>query len=215
MNTTTKKLILVLILVFPVLLLTSCIGEVNWSFVELAVRSWASENNLVENGTWKPAGVVQKVAEDQIAEITNQDRAVQLTGLDVIRDIEKANNLAWHARDTNNPDVMQEAIDKRPGDWRLQEQNAALWLQNSNSAAANNALTESDGMLQNSMRGENCVALRMQQLEYRENTIQSSLSLCTTPINDYCTKTELDEALFNTQEELLLIYATKQTPFCE
>ena len=42
----TKKILLVLILLLPVLLLTSC-EDADWDLLEIAFESWAEENGLL------------------------------------------------------------------------------------------------------------------------------------------------------------------------
>lgn len=207
-----RSFLLIISALLPILFLSAC-TESDWYLAELAFESWARGNGLYENGKYKPEGVVVKAVEDTLGEITNREENVQLDGLEVIRDIQKAEDLAHAAFVHKDTDEMQEAVKMRPEDWRLQEQNAALWLYNSNSSAANTAQTTADDLLQNSIRGGNCVALRKQQLEYRERSIQKSLSECLT--KEDCANAALDEALFNTQEELQGIYATGHAAFCD
>ena len=91
MNTMTKKILLVLFCIFPLFFLSSCDDDVDWDYLEEAFIAWAEEADVLENGEWKPEGVVIKAMEDTVAEITNEEPFIQLDGLDVIRDIEKAN----------------------------------------------------------------------------------------------------------------------------
>lgn len=209
---TTKKILLVLILLLPVLLLTSC-DDADLDLLAIALEAWAEENGLYKDGKFSPFPMAQKVAEDTIGGITNGEPFVQLDGLDVVRDIEKADKLASSAIEFNEPEKMAAAIQLRPEDWRLQEQNAVLWLYNSNSSAASNAQTKADDLLKDSVKGtENCAIHRKQQLEFREREIRNQIPDCEKTA--FCTLTVLEEALISTSSEIQSINASGTTPFC-
>jgi len=136
--------------------------------IRAAFESWAEENGLLENDQWQPDGVVVKAVEDKVAEITNQNAAVQLDGLNVVRDIETANHLAEEAMVDWDSSKMSSAVSIRPEDWRLREQEGVVWLANANGAAAQTAFTKSDELLLESLRsGGDCFAMRRTQLEDR------------------------------------------------
>ena len=99
MKTTKHKIILLLILTLPILFLTSCyeLSDADWELVEIAFESWAEENGLLENDQWQPDAVIVKAVEDKVAEITNEDTAVQLDAVNAVRDMEKATQLADEA----------------------------------------------------------------------------------------------------------------------
>ena len=175
MKTTTKKTILILIFVIPVLFLSGC-EDADWDLLEIAFESWAEENNIYENGEWQPEGVVKKAVEKTSGDINNQKEFIELDGLDVVRDIEEADALASEALTQNDLRKMRTAVDLRPNDWRLQEQNAVLWSVNSQSAYANDAFVDSNNLLKEQIQsGSDCIALRRQQLEYRENLLSDNI----------------------------------------
>jgi hypothetical protein len=171
MNKITKKILLVLILAIPVIFLSGC-DDVDWDLLEDAFEAWAEENDLIENGEWKPEGLVIKAIDNTIADITNQEEFVQLDGLDVIRDIEKADQLAEEAMLELDPVKMEAAVSIRPLDWRLLEQEGAVWGANGDYASAEIAWTQSDELLRHSLdQGGDCAKLRRSQLEFRLGTL--------------------------------------------
>ena len=175
MKTTTHKLLLLLIIALPILFLTSCedLSDDDWELVETAFESWAEENDLLDNGEWKPKGVVTKVVEDTIGDFTNKEENVQFDGLGVIRDIEKADELSSEAFEQNDLQKMKTAIDLRPEDWRLREQNSVLWASVwsynrdddktflAEHPAVDNGVVEADDFIREQVKqGGDCVELR-------------------------------------------------------
>ncbi len=146
MKKTINKIILLLVLLLPILFLTGC-EDADWDLLEIAFESWAEENNLLENGQWQPDGMVVKVVEDKVAEITNQNAAVQLDALNAVRDMEKATQLADEAMLDLDTAKMSSAVSLRPHDWTLYEKESAVWIANQNEAAARTARTRSDDLL--------------------------------------------------------------------
>ncbi len=213
MKTTNRKIILFLILTLPILFLSAC-EDADWDLLEIAFESWAEENNLYSNGKYKPENAVKIAVMDTIGDITNSEKNIQFDGLDVIRDIERADELASDALAFNEPQKMQTALELRPNDWRLQEQNAVLLSVNSQFSLSNEGFGESDNLLKEQIQqGENCVALRKQQLEYRETLLSDNIINCSHIID--CDDDVLTIDLKYTQEELFQIYETGATQFCE
>ena len=206
MKTTKYKLILFLILTLPILFLSACLelSDADWELVEIAFENWAEENGLLENDEWQPDGVVIKAVENTIGDFNNQKEFVELDGLDVIRDIEKADQLAAEAREEYDQEKMQSAVELRPNDWRLQEQNAILFSLNGYSYESSGAFSESDRTANGQApRGKECLALRKQQLEYREILISDNLDTCY-QIAD-CDVSVLTSQLQHVNDELNLI----------
>ena len=104
-----NKLLLVLILTLPTFILSGC-EDTDWDLLEIAFEAWAEDKGLYENGKWKPEGVVKNAVNETIADITNQEESVQLDGLNVIRDIEKADKLADQALTTFDTAKMASAL---------------------------------------------------------------------------------------------------------
>jgi len=193
MKITKHKLILLLILTLPILFLTSCfeLSDADWELVEVAFDSWAEENGLLEDGNWQPDGVVVKVVEDKVAEITNQNAAVQLDAVNAVRDMEKATQLADEAMLDLDTAKMTSAVSLRPNDWTLQEKNAAVWAAHGNKAATQAAFARSDDLLLESLtNGGNCVELRYQQLRKRRDTLLDAAKICQKDPN--CSDTEVE-----------------------
>jgi len=210
MKNTKHKLLLLLILVIPILFLTSCddLSDDDWELLEVAFESWAEENGLLENDQWQPDGVVIKAVENTVKDITNDEKNVQLDGLDVIKQIEEADNLAEDAWLTYDGDKMQEAVNMRPNDWRLHEQEDAFTLHND--SISEGYSNESDNLIREQVqRGADCVNLRIQQLEYRASLLEPKIN------RNNETHLEMQSIQLQAQEELQGIYATGQTPFCD
>ena len=211
MKTTKHKLILFLILTLPILFLTSCLelSDADWELVEVAFESWAEENGLLENDQWQPDGVVTKAVENTIGDLTNKEENVQFDGLTVIRDIEKADELAEQAWKEKEKEKLIEAINTRPKDWRLREQEAAFSL-SQDSIGKGIGLTDSDLIILKQVNaGADCVNLRTQQLEYRESLFEKHMS------SDEDKQFEMQFIQSEAQEELQGIYSTGQTSFCD
>ncbi|MGB2964962.1 MAG: hypothetical protein WBB69_13355, partial [Anaerolineales bacterium] len=129
------------------------------------------------NGEWKPEGVVLKAAQDTIGNITNSNEKVQFDALDVMRDIEKADNLAAEALQTFDTAKMSSAVSIRPLDWLLRDKEGAVWLANDNGAAAQTSFTKSDELLRERLlSGGDCFKLRRTQLETRMFTLSEALT---------------------------------------
>ncbi len=216
MKTTRRQLILFLILSLPILFLTACsdLSDADWELLEVAFESWAQENGLLENDQWQPDGVVIKVVEKTIADFNNEKIYVELDGLDVVRDIEKADQLASEAIEKNDQEKMQAAIELRPKDWRLQEQNAVLLSFNREPDSSNNAYGNANDLIEERIKqGGDCVALRTQQLEYREQLLSDQIITCSKIL--YCDDSKLVSDLQFTQMNLFSIYETGSNAFCE
>ncbi len=216
MKTTKHKLILFLILTLPILFLTSCLelSDADWELLEVAFESWAEENGLLENDQWKPDSVVEKAIENTVGNMTNKEPFIQLGALDdVIRDIDRADELASEAIMQNDLKKMHTAVGLRPNDWRLQEQNAVLWSANSQSAYSNDAFVDANDLIEEQVKqGGDCVALRIQQLEYREILLSDNINKCAQLTA--CDSGVLSSDLSFAQDELFGIYETNTTPFC-
>jgi len=208
MKITKYKLILLLILTLPILFLTAC-DDADLDLIGLVIEAWAEENGLYKDGKFSPYPMAQKAAEDTIGEITNKEPFIQLDGLDVIRDIEKADELAEQAWKEKEKEKLIKAINLRPKDWRLREQEAAFSL-SQESIGKGISLNDSDSIILNQVRaGGDCVNLRTQQLEFRESLFEEHMS------SDEDRQSDMQYVQSEAQEELQLIYATKQTPFCD
>ncbi|MFN2112281.1 MAG: hypothetical protein ACK2TT_04120 [Anaerolineales bacterium] len=175
MKTSKVKILLALLMTLPIILLTAC-ENYDLRVAEQAFMYWAEHNDMYENGSYKPAGVVTKAIENTIGDITNREENVQFDGLDVIRDIEKADSLASEALEDFDTSKISSAVSIRPLDWRLHEQEGVVWLANGNGAAAESAFTQSDELLRESLlHGGDCASLRRSQLEVRLDTVWDAI----------------------------------------
>jgi len=173
-----QKLLLILMICLPALFLSGC-WDVDEEILEIFIESWAEHNGLYKDGKYSPVPMVQKVAEDTIRDFTNDEPFIQLDGLDVIRDIEKADQLADEAMVNLDTAKMSSAVSIRPHDWTLQEKDAAVWLAHGNAAAAQAAFSRSDDILLESVaNGRDCIQLRQHQLKVRRDTILDATKIC-------------------------------------
>jgi hypothetical protein len=212
---TTRKILVVLILLLPVLLLTSC-EDADWDLLEIAFESWAEENGLVEDGAWQPDGVVVKAVEDKVAEITNQNAAVQLDGVNAVRDMEKATELADEAMLDLDIAKMSSAVSLRPNDWRLHEQEGVVWLANANGAAAQTAFTNADELLLESLQsGGDCFAMRRTQLENRMFALSDALAAVRLENPGGPAFEVLQVENRRVADELSMMSTSQQSDFCE
>ncbi len=208
---TLKKITLLIIFLLPVLFLTSC-EDADWDLLEIAFESWAEENNLYEDGEWQPDGIITKAVEDTIKDITNNQTKVQIDGLDVIRDIEKADEIASDAMLSMDTVEMAKAIELRPYDWTLREQHAMAWAMQPN--PPEEPFLDSDNLIRKQMysEGGDCVKLRTQQLEYREILLSDTINECAKGIQ--CDNSYLASELESVQEQLFYIYDGLPIAFC-
>jgi len=212
MKTPIKHNIFILIIFIPVLFLSACEGA-DLDLLEIAFESWAEENNLYENGEYKPANMVIKAAEDLVGDITNAEVNTQFDAVGVVRDINKADELAAEALMQDDLQKMEEAIELRPKDWRLQEQNAVLLGTINSKDHVHEHFYESDDLLTEQIKqGGDCVGLRTQQLEYREILLTDAITHCS--IKPSCDKTYLVIELELVQERLYHIYGGNAISFC-
>ena len=212
MKTRTKKIFLILTLILPILFLSGC-EDADWDLLEIAFESWAEEEGLYVNGTYKPDAVIEKAVQDTIGDITNAEENVRFDGIKVVRDIEKADDLAAEAMMNNDLNKMKSAIELRPNDWQLREQNAVIWNKGFE-ISSKNMFVDSDKIISEQIQqGGDCVKLRTQQLEYRENLLSDFLIDCSK--KDDCNASNLVLELENVQESLYQIYDGNAISFCD
>lgn len=215
MRTTIRKIALLLVLLLPVLFLTSC-EDADWDLLEIAFESWAEENGLLEDGAWQPDGVVVKVVEDKVAEITNQNAAVQLDAVNAVRDMETADNLAAEALADWDTSKMSSAVSFRPEDWRLREQEGVVWLANANGAAAQTSFTKSDELLLESLQsGGDCFSMRRAQLENRMFALSDALATIRLENPGGPAFEVLQDENRRVADELSIMSTSQQSDFCE
>jgi len=173
-----QRKILILILLLPLLLLSGC-EDADLDLLEIAFEAWAEEEHLLVDGKWKPDEVVQKAVENTIADITNQEESIQLDGVNVVRESDNADALAGAAIEEQNPAKMNEALEMRPKDWRIHEQNAVLQTLEGDSHKSLDSIEESnDLLLERAKQSGNCTATHLEQLEYRRDAYEINLEKC-------------------------------------
>ena len=214
MKTTTKKMILILILALPVLFLSGC-EDADWDLLEMAFEAWAEEEGLYENGKYQPDAVIENAVQDTIGDITNAEENVQWDAIKVVRDIEKADELASEALMQDDLQKMKTAIELRPEDWRLREQNSVLWssieasnrdddsFRAENPAVDNGTVEADDIVLEQIKQSGDCVKHRREQLEYREILLSDAINNCSKKPG--CDESYLAWNLAMTQEVLYKI----------
>jgi len=170
-----NKIPLLLILCLSALLLSGC-GELDTDLIAMAIEAYAEDRGIIEGGSYNPMALVRELNKAMVAEVTNDEDFIELDGVDVVKDIEKADQLADEALEELDTAKVQSAVSIRPEDWRLQEKSAAVWLAHENGAAAQTAFTKSDDLLWDSLHyGEDCLTLRRQQLETRLETLWTAI----------------------------------------
>jgi hypothetical protein len=175
MRPRTNRWLFIIAVAFFSLFLISC-SSAEAGLIDDFFEVWADENGITKDGKIQPANVVSQAVQDQLDNITNSDESVQLDGLDVIRDIELANALADEGLDTLDPAPMAVATGLRPNDWILREKEAAVWLANRHTAAAEASFTKSDNVLRERVNsGADCLILRKAQLETRLAAIEDAI----------------------------------------
>jgi len=146
-----------------------------------------------------------------IGDLTNKEENVQFDGLDVIRDIEKADKLASEGLLEWDPGKLIEAETLRPNDWRIQEQNAIVKF---DSGMPQVSFDSSDFLLiEQIKRSGNCVYLRRQQMEYRESLLANNIENCAK--QHFCNKSMMIQEQEKTLNELVYIRDKGNSIFCD
>lgn len=178
MKTQFARYLLMILVLFSTFSLTAC-EEADEALMEAAVMAWLGGGP--ENLETMLREVGEKALEQTVDDVTNSDESVQFDGLDVIEDIEEADNLSDQALRDLDTAAMRSAVNMRPNDWRIQEKDAAVWLANGNGSAAETAFTNSDELLRDSLgQGGDCPGLRTQQLQARKSALTKAEQACST-----------------------------------
>ena len=216
MNKNLKKLPLILIIVLSPLFLSACDDE-GLAILEGGIEAWATKNEIYVDGNLKPAGVVKKIIQGKIDEMTHADTSVQFDALEVIRDIEKADYLASGAMETLNVTEINQAINIRPSDWRLREQAGAIYLADNDYEHSIKSFEESDSLLEISLsHGGECLPQRRSQLETRLTNIWEAVKIYESqPGRSQGSATSLREEYDNVRDELFTINTYSESSFCE
>ena len=198
------------------LLLTAC-SDAEWDLVADAIFIWAQEEGLVVDGELQVSALAETVVKDNINNWMNTEENVQLDGLDVVRDIERANELANQAVADLDNERIQEAIALRPNDWLLREKEAVIGGAYHNGPVVESALLQSDTLLRESLGPfDDCIQARRAQLEQRVALTWDEIMRQEggTPGNPETTATELREINEAARNELQLINSSGWTEFC-
>lgn len=170
-----NRIPLILIMILTALLLSGC-GALDTDLIAMVIEAYAEDRGIIEGDSYSPMALVRELNKAMVAEVTNDEDFIELDGVDVVKDIEKADQLADEALEELDTAKVQSAVSIRPEDWRLQEKSAAVWLAHENGAAAQTAFTKSDDLLLDSLHyGGDCLTLRRQQLETRLQTLWSAI----------------------------------------
>lgn len=214
MRTIKWKWGLMLIVLICAVFLSGC-SDAEWELIEEFFVVWAEDNGLLVDGEWQPEGVVVAAVQNTIDDVTNSDASVQLDGLDVVRDIEKAEELSDEALKNHDPAMLELPKEMRPNDWAILEKEAVIWGGAHNSAAAQSAISESDELLRKHLEhGGSCLSARREQLETRLTiTWDEIMNLEGGPSGEE-TATELREIHEATRKELQAINHRQYSDFC-
>lgn len=216
MKSKQTKLVLILLILLAAFSLTAC-EDADEELMEQAFLAWLGGE--IDGGKAEDIAnhVIEKVIRQTVQEVTNSEESVQLEGLDVIEQIEIADNMSQRALEDLDTARMAQAVNMRPDDWRLQEKDGAVWVANGNPTAAHTAFTKSDDLLRDSLQhGGHCPTLRIQQLQTRRQTLKQALNTCKT--NYGCQSDEefaLQEVLGRVNEMLAAADSSGIPAFCE
>ena len=215
MKTNRSIRLIAVVLILCSLLLAGC-DDADWDLVLDALADWAEENGLIVDGEFQPGGAPEIIAKDMMEDWINSQESVRLDGLDVVRDIEKANQLSDDALTNLDTDKMREAIALRPNDWVLNEKDAVIWGAYHNAAAADAAILQSDSLLKESFRvGDNCVAARKSQLDMRISLLWSEINFQEDNDDQGNEAKELRELYEAALQETREIESSGWTDFCQ
>lgn len=196
---------IILIALFICSLFLSGCEDIEWDYVFAAFMAWSEENGLVVDGELQPGGVAANVAKDMAEDWINTLESVQLDGLEVVQEIEEANELSDQALAELDSSKIREAIAIRPNDWVLHEKDAIIWGAFHNSAAANAAIFQSDTLLKESLKvGDDCIAARQSQLYKRMSLLWEEIK-----------RQESGSVEGNTAKELRAMYEAASTEYKE
>lgn len=207
---------LVIIALVCALLLTAC-SDAEWELIEEFFVVWAEENGLFVDDELQIDKAATTLIKNEINNVLQPEENIQLDGLDVIKDIEKADELSNQALEDFDPEKMQSALKIRPDDWRLHEDDAALAAAQGDVAGVMKATARSDQLVIQSVKfEENCLAVRRAQLETRlETTWSAILAFESRPENKGMDAVLLRELHTTTRDELKEMNEFSESPFCK
>lgn len=215
MNKPSNKIALLLTLLLTALTLSGC-GELDTDLVAMAIEAYAEDRGIIEGDSYSPMALVRELNKAMVAEVTNDEEFIELDGVDVVKDIEKADQLADEAVQELDTHKVQSAVSIRPEDWRLQEKSGAVWTANGNGAAAQTAFTKSDDLLRESLEhGGNCTQLRRQQLQTRARSLSDAGRACR--LDENCSTAAYEEIGDSYEDVMTMIQEIDSTgiaPFC-
>ena len=99
---------LVFIALVCALLLTAC-SDAEWELIEEFFVVWAEENGLFVDDKLQIDKAATTLIKNEINKVLQPEENIQLDGLDVIKDIEKADELSNQAMEDFDPEKMQSA----------------------------------------------------------------------------------------------------------
>lgn len=211
-----SKILLLLLILLTAFTLTAC-EDADEDLMEQAFLAWLGGE--IDGGKAEDIvnHVLEKVVRQTVQEVTNSEESVQLAGLDVIEQIEIADNMSERAMEDLDTARMAKAVEMRPDDWRLQEKDGAVWVANGNPAAAQFAFTKSDDLLRDSLQhGGHCPTLRIQQLQTRRQTLQQAATTCKTEFSCQSDEEFALQAEIGRVNEMLAAADSSGVPaFCE
>ena len=131
-----KKQIVAMVLIVLMLLTTGCSAEDQQVLIDIAL-SWAAEHagELASYGIWGTSG--------------NDEVDAVLGARDVVKNINAADQLMEEGRKEGDLSKMEEAIEKRPGDYTYRTSYAAALLQQGDAAEAEAQFAEADAAVGN------------------------------------------------------------------
>ena len=211
---TSKHLAKLVLLSLVCLLLLSACSDADWDAALDALIIWAEGQGYIQNEQVQVGALAKGVMQGYVNELANEEASVQLDGLGVVDEHEKANQLSDQAMQNLDNAAMEDALDLRPYDWTIHDKNGVLLGTQGQSDDAQEAFIEADTLLLEGLGPEDdCREARIAQLDQRLENIRYQIQLQENATGQ--TNAELHALEQQTVMELDAIYGTNSTPeFC-
>ena len=172
-----------LLLLLP--LLTACEDDGLFELIAEMAVEWAEEKQLIKvsdegdvSPDWVQIGIYETTRGYNSvfgSGYTTGDEAVDaaLDAAPIAKSVKDADKLAKEGMDGNDPAKLDQAIDKRPGDWNYHDQKGAILAATGNGAEAESAFDSSQNLVDKRIsEGGSCRALHQNMLRGRIQALE-------------------------------------------
>jgi hypothetical protein len=208
MKKPTARLLLTVLLLLSAVSLSAC-SDGDWDLLAALAEDWAADNGVWDGENLNMGNLARLGVEEQIDAVFNGPPAA-LDSASVVDDIRMADELARQAALSGGQQGiagLEEAIALRPKDWSYWEQYGALLVAEGKPAAAEDAFSRSDFLVQSQLfSGGDCKLLRRNMLTQREQALMSQINL------DYDSGREPPDDLINRLDSVQAELAELDTP---